>query len=156
MRHLLHAIQQANREQAATRNRTVLPVLLKIAPDLTFSQIDEILQIVEESGIAGIIATNTTLRREGPFADLQENGGLSGAPVFPLALNVVDYIVRQSAGRLPVIAAGGIAGPDQAAAMMNAGASLVQVYTGMIYEGPFLAARVAQALSARDRNWVYG
>ncbi len=156
LRELLSAVQQENWNMTRQQGeRQPLPVLLKIAPDLTFSQIDEILEIVQECRIAGIIATNTTLKREGPFADLQESGGLSGSPVFTQALNIVGYIARQTAGRLPIVAVGGVSNETQAAAMMNAGASLVQIYTSMIFEGPFLAPRLAQALSSRDRNWVY-
>lgn len=155
LRELLNAIQAENRALAGDRAKP-LPVLLKIAPDLSFHQVEEILEIVESAQIAGIIATNTTLRRPGKLAGVQEAGGISGEPVFPYAYRIVSFIAKVTQGRLPIIAVGGICSETEAGEMMNAGASLVQLYSGMVFEGPFLAARVARSLNVRDHaDWVY-
>lgn len=153
LRELLTAIQAENRSLAGPDGK-LLPVLLKIAPDLSFHQVEEILEIVESAGIAGIIATNTTLRRPGNLASVEEAGGVSGDPVYRYSYRIVRFIGLLTKGRLPIIAVGGIRNEAQAAAMMNAGASLVQLYSGMIFEGPFLAARIARSLKARDRAWI--
>lgn len=121
-----------------------VPLLVKIAPDLTEPQIDEVLAAGLDAGVAGLIATNTTLAREGldpadiPLAT--EAGGLSGAPLTVRAREVVGYLTRHT--DLPVIAAGGIMTADDAAAMFDLGAALVQLYTGFIYGGPALVARI--------------
>jgi len=121
-----------------------VPVFVKVAPDLTWSQLDEVLANCEEHGAAGLIATNTTLARDG-LATADEHlaaqaGGLSGAPLTQRARAVVEYIVRHT--ELPVIGVGGIMTPADAMAMFDAGAQLVQLYTGFIYRGPGLAAAI--------------
>ena len=121
-----------------------VPVFVKVAPDLTWSQLDEVLANCEEHGAAGLIATNTTLARDG-LATADEHlaaqaGGLSGAPLTQRARAVVKYIVRHT--ELPVIGVGGIMTPADAMAMFDAGAQLVQLYTGFIYRGPGLAAAI--------------
>lgn len=117
-----------------------VPVFVKLAPDLTDSDIDATLGAIEEAGAAGIIATNTTLTRDGIApADrhlASENGGLSGAPLTERALRFVEGVARRT--QLPVMAVGGIMSPAGAVAMFSAGAQLVQLYTGFIYEGPAL------------------
>lgn len=130
------------------------PLLLKIAPDLSWAQIDAALGVIEEFELDGIIATNTTLARPGVFADVGQTGGLSGAPLLRKSTEIVAYISKATGGRLPIVAAGGITDEVGAAAKMDAGASLVQVYTGMIYEGPFLPARLARGLAERQRIGV--
>ena len=128
------------------------PVLLKIAPDLSFAQIDAALGVIAELGLDGIIATNTTLARPGPFATVNQAGGLSGAPVRRRATEIINYIARATGGRLPIIGVGGIMNEESAAEKMDAGATLVQLYTGLIYRGPFFAAEVARALAQRQRK----
>ena len=148
LRELLSAVSAANRALAANRR----PLLLKIAPDLNFGQIDAVLGVIAEFGLDGIIATNTTLARPGPFAAINETGGLSGAPVRRRSTEIINYIARATAGRLPIIGVGGITDLASAAEKIDAGAILVQLYTGMIYRGPFFAAAVAGALSDRQRR----
>ncbi len=150
LRELLGALSAANRERDAGGGGRK-PLLLKIAPDLSWAQIDAALGVIAEFGLDGIIATNTTLARPGPFADVGQTGGLSGAPLQARSTEIVRYIARSTGGSLPIIAVGGIADPAGAAEKMDAGATLVQVYTGMIYEGPFLAATLARGLAERQR-----
>jgi dihydroorotate dehydrogenase len=145
LRELLGAITGANRARAVR-----VPVLLKIAPDLTWPQIDAVLAVIAEFGLDGVIATNTTLARPGFFSAVNEAGGLSGAPVRRRSTEIVAYIARATAGRLPIIGVGGITDVVGAAEKLDAGAALVQVYSGMIYRGPFFAAELARGLAARD------
>lgn len=145
LRELLGAITGANRARAVR-----VPVLLKIAPDLTWPQIDAVLAVIAEFGLDGVIATNTTLARPGFFSAVNEVGGLSGAPVRRRSTEIVAYIARATAGKLPIIGVGGITDVIGAAEKLDAGAALVQVYTGMIYRGPFFAAELARGLAARD------
>ncbi len=147
LRELLGAITSANRE----RTRRV-PVLLKIAPDLSFPQIDAVLETIAEFGLDGIIATNTTLARPGWFADVNQAGGLSGRLLRVRSREIVNYIARATGGRLPIIGVGGIDDIASAAEKLDAGATLVQIYTGMIFEGPFLAAELARGLADRQRG----
>jgi dihydroorotate dehydrogenase len=130
------------------------PVLLKISPDLNEQQLDETLEIVERLQLDGIVATNTTVSREGLLTPAEEisaigNGGMSGAPITARSLEVVRYIHLKSEGKLPIIAVGGIMSVDDALNMLDAGATLIQIYTGFIYEGPGLARRINRALVKR-------
>ena len=127
------------------------PLLLKSAPDLSFPQIDDVLEVITGLGLDGIIATNTTLARPGPFAGVTEAGGLSGRPVRRRATEIINYIARATQGRLPIIGVGGIMDEVSAGEKLDAGATLVQLYTGLIYRGPFFAAEVARALDQRQR-----
>ncbi|MEY5069434.1 MAG: hypothetical protein RLZ47_1296 [Bacteroidota bacterium] len=125
------------------------PILLKIAPDLSPSQLDDIVEIVKETKIAGVIATNTTLSREGlsSAANLKnEAGGLSGKPLSKRSTEVIAYLHQQSKGAFPIIGVGGIHSPADALEKLQAGASLVQLYTGFIYEGPGLIKAINQKL----------
>ncbi|WKZ66993.1 MAG: quinone-dependent dihydroorotate dehydrogenase [Flavobacteriales bacterium] len=126
------------------------PILLKIAPDLTEGQLEDIVAVVKESGIAGVIATNTTVAREGlhaPKAELEAigAGGLSGAPVRVRSTEVVRYLRRRLPRPLVIIGVGGIDSWAAAREKLEAGADLVQVYTGLVYEGPSLVKRINQA-----------
>src|SRR5262249_53023648 len=118
------------------------PVLVKVAPDLTDPALAEVLDCCSSHAIDGIIATNTTVSRSGleaPDAPLADHpGGLSGAPLAQRAREVVRFIVRQTDGSVPVIGVGGIMTPDDALSLVDAGASLVQIYTGLVYKGPAL------------------
>jgi dihydroorotate dehydrogenase len=125
------------------------PILLKIAPDLTDSQLDDIVEIVAESKIEGIIATNTTIARKGLNSDeklLAEAGGLSGKPVRERSTEVIRYLHQKSNGSFPIIGVGGIHSAKDALEKLEAGASLVQIYTGLIYEGPALIKQINKAL----------
>lgn len=119
------------------------PILLKIAPDLNNSQLDEIIEIVAQTKIDGIIATNTTTSREGLKTDKKRveeiaNGGLSGLPVRERSTEVIRYLAEKSNKAFPIIGVGGIHSPEDALEKIKAGADLVQIYTGFIYEGPGL------------------
>ncbi|GAB3708352.1 quinone-dependent dihydroorotate dehydrogenase [Spirosoma flavus] len=148
---LLSAIQEENRQQSARLDISTKPVLLKIAPDLTNGQLDDIIAIVAETGISGVIATNTTISRDGlqtPAAAVEEMGagGVSGQPLRERATDVIRYLHQQSGGSFPIIGVGGIASAEDAFEKLNAGASLIQVYTSFIYEGPALARRINRGL----------
>lgn len=125
-------------------------VLLKIAPDLSFDQIDDVLEILENNKIDGIICSNTTISREGLHTSDEVvkqigNGGLSGAPIKSKALNVVKY-VRQKNATIPIIGVGGINDGKSAQDMFSAGANLVQVYSGMVYQGPSMIKEIKKYL----------
>ncbi|MFN8357513.1 MAG: quinone-dependent dihydroorotate dehydrogenase [Spirosomataceae bacterium] len=141
---LLHQLQSLNLTYTQPK-----PILLKIAPDLTESQLDDIIDIINTTGIAGVIATNTTIRREhlqSSQALVAETGGLSGAPVRDLSTAVIRYLHQQSGGAFPIIGVGGIMSADDALEKLEAGASLVQLYTGFIYEGPSLVKQICERL----------
>jgi dihydroorotate dehydrogenase len=126
-----------------------IPVLLKIAPDLTPDELAQIAEVALASGLAGIIATNTTLSREGlKSASRGEAGGLSGAPLFEKSTRVLAQLSRITDGRLPLIGVGGISTAEQAYQKIRAGASAVQLYTAMVYEGLSLIPRIARGLDA--------
>lgn len=123
------------------------PILLKIAPDLTDSQLLDIISIVDATKIAGVIATNTTLSREGLRSEhSKETGGLSGKPVKERSTEVIRFLAEKSGKSFPIIGVGGIHSPEDAREKLDAGADLVQLYTGFIYEGPGLVKRINKAL----------
>lgn len=123
------------------------PILLKIAPDLTDSQLLDIISIVDATKIAGVIATNTTLSREGLRSEhSNETGGLSGKPVKERSTEVIRFLAEKSGKSFPIIGVGGIHSPEDAREKLDAGADLVQLYTGFIYEGPGLVKRINKAL----------
>ncbi len=131
-----------------------IPVFLKIAPDLNDDELASLAEVALASGIAGIIATNTTLARDGlKSANAGQQGGLSGAPLFEKSTRVLARLSQLTDGRLPLIGVGGIGSADQAYTKIRAGASVVQLYTAMVFHGISLAARIAHdldALLARD------
>jgi dihydroorotate dehydrogenase len=118
-----------------------IPTLLKIAPDLTFDQIDDVIALVQKHGIAGIVATNTTIDHPTP-----PEGGLSGAPLRARATECIRHVSRQTQGKLPIIGVGGIFTAEDAYEKIRAGASLVEVWTGMIYEGAALVRNINRGL----------
>lgn len=144
---ILSALQQENQGQK--------PLLIKIAPDLEWEDIAAVVDLAQHYKLAGIIATNTTIRRDGlktqtlqatgkSVAD--EAGGISGAPLRPRSTEVIRFIYQQSQGQLPIVGVGGIFTADDAWEKMTAGASLIQVYTGWIYEGPGMVRRILKGL----------
>jgi len=144
LKNILNTLQQRNRKNDISR-----PILLKIAPDLTESQLDDIIEIVAETKIAGIIATNTTISRENLATDKTlagEMGGLSGKPVKERSTEVIKYLSEKSNKAFPIIGVGGIHSAEDAKEKLDAGASLVQLYTGFIYEGPGLIKSICKAL----------
>ena len=141
---LLNTLQQRNLTHKVSR-----PILLKIAPDLTNEQLDDIVEIVLETGIAGVIATNTTIDKNGlnsPAELTGEAGGLSGKPLTTRSTEVIRYISTKSNKAFPIIGVGGIHSPQDAKDKLEAGASLVQLYTGFIYEGPGIVKRICKEL----------
>lgn len=138
----------ARRDELAEQSGTKKPVVLKIAPDLDEAQILAIADALRRHHVDGVIATNTTLSREGVenLPNGQETGGLSGAPVFKKSTEVVRQLAGHLKGEVPIIAAGGILSGADAQAKIDAGAMLVQVYSGLVYRGPCLVTQVARAL----------
>lgn len=147
---ILKSLSLRRREFKAESGKAV-PILVKIAPDLDDRELDDILDVIADQSMDGIIATNTTVQREGLTPDVlklcsraSESGGLSGLPLFPLSLAMVKKIRQRAGERLPIIGVGGIMGRDQAQAMLDAGANLLQVYTGLVYRGPRLAKELVR------------
>lgn len=146
LKQLLNTLQERKKEKKAQQ-----PILLKIAPDLSQEQLDDIVEIVEETQIDGVIATNTTISRDGlkTSKDRIEEigaGGLSGASVRNRSTEVIRYLKEKSNGAFPIIGVGGILTAEDAIEKLEAGASLVQVYTGFIYEGPAMIKKINQGI----------
>ncbi|GHO46274.1 quinone-dependent dihydroorotate dehydrogenase [Ktedonospora formicarum] len=139
---LLQAVVQESESIATKSGVNAKPVLVKIAPDLSEEQINDVIEVCLSRRVRGIIATNTTLTRNGLSRDIGEAGGLSGRPLRARALEVVSYLCKRLDGAIPVIGVGGIASPDDARRMFDAGASLIQIYTSFIYEGPGIMKRI--------------
>jgi len=149
---LLHKVQAVNKTLPNPK-----PVLLKIAPDLTDTQLDDIIEIIAATQIDGIVATNTTIDRsllQTPAREVEAigAGGLSGKPVTARSTEVIRYIHQKTNGTIPMIAVGGIFTAADAIEKLNAGASLVQVYTGFIYEGPGMVKRICNGLLQQKNN----
>jgi dihydroorotate dehydrogenase len=138
------------RAEVADQPGDAKPLLVKIAPDLTDHAVGELLAVCVDAGVAGLIATNTTLGRDGiAAADVAtgaQSGGLSGRPLGGRAREIVEFVHRETGGALPVIGVGGICTVDDALRMLDAGASLVQLYTGFIYSGPRLVRSISRAV----------
>jgi len=144
---LLSALAQRRKSLAGQLERNV-PILVKLAPDLTDSELEDALDVILQHGIDGVIATNTTLNRDGVISSLaKEAGGLSGAPLSWRSLEMVKKISAITGGTLPVIGVGGILGAQDARRHLEAGASLVQVYTGLVYAGPGLVKEILSSVS---------
>lgn len=144
LKHILNTLQQRNNKNDISR-----PILLKIAPDLTNSQLDDIIEIVKETKIAGVIATNTTISRDDLLSSenlKKESGGLSGKPLTIRSTEVIRYLSEHSNKSFVIIGVGGIHSPQDAMEKIKAGASLIQIYTGFIYEGPGLVKRILKGL----------
>lgn len=144
LKDILNTLQARNQINGISR-----PILLKIAPDLSNEQLDDIVEIVQETKIAGVIATNTTIDREGLYSEasvVKEMGGLSGKPLAKRSTEVIRYLAEKSNRSFPIIGVGGIHTPEDAKEKLAAGASLIQVYTGFIYEGPGIVKKICKAL----------
>lgn len=146
---LLKALRTENQKQTAAEGVKAKPILLKIAPDLSEAQLLDIIAITQDTGIDGIIATNTTIDRAGLRSEesqTQEKGGLSGKPLADRSTEVIRFLTDKSMGQIPIIGVGGIHTPGDALAKIKAGAVLVQLYSGFIYEGPGLVKKINQAI----------
>jgi dihydroorotate dehydrogenase len=146
---LLNSLQELNNKKDKRK-----PILLKIAPDLTNEQLDDIITIVADTKIDGVIATNTTIDRSGLKTDKNKvdaigNGGLSGKPVGLRSTEVIKYLADKSNRAFPIIGVGGIHSAEDALEKLDAGATLLQVYTGFIYEGPSIVKRINKAILKR-------
>lgn len=146
LKNILFQLQTVNQNKEKPK-----PILLKIAPDLTTEQLDDIIEIVFDTKLAGIVATNTTVSRENLSTDKRKiaqigAGGLSGKPLTKSSTEIIKYLVKKSNQQIPIIAVGGIMTADDALEKLDAGASLVQLYTGFIYEGPSLIREINQRL----------
>jgi len=142
---LLNPLAEARKAQEQSLRRRI-PLLVKIAPDLDDEGLDAALEAILRCGMDGVIVSNTTVRREGLRSPLAaETGGLSGLPLNDLNTRLVAEVVRRTGGKLPVVASGGVMGPAQAQEKLDAGAVLVQLYSGLIYEGPALVKRILES-----------
>jgi dihydroorotate dehydrogenase len=145
LRKILVHLQMINNGKAIAK-----PILLKIAPDLSQSQIDDVIDLAMEIRLDGLVATNTTISRKDLSQQSQEvskeAGGLSGLPLRNRSTEIVQYISQKTKGQLPIIASGGIFTAADAREKLQSGASLVQVWTGFIYEGPFIVRNILKAL----------
>jgi dihydroorotate dehydrogenase len=147
---ILNALMEM-RSAFTSKGKNCKPILLKIAPDLTNEQLDDVVDIVNETGIDGIVATNTTISRAGLLTSREKvesigSGGLSGKILSDRATEVVAYIHKKSSGKIPIIGVGGIHSTETAQDKINAGAALVQVYSGFIYGGPQMIKDIAKAI----------
>ncbi|MFK7813920.1 MAG: quinone-dependent dihydroorotate dehydrogenase [Maribacter sp.] len=149
---LLNALKKENLKlSGATKEK---PILLKIAPDLTDDQLLDIIEIVADTQIDGVIATNTTIARDNLKSDLvstEEKGGLSGKPLTNRSTEVIRFLAEKSGKAFPIIGVGGVHSAEDALEKLEAGADLVQLYTGFIYEGPFLVKRINKAILESSR-----
>lgn len=146
---LLMALKRENHKYAQNKQVIEKPILLKIAPDLTNDQLSDIIQIVEDTRISGIIATNTTIARENLKSDydlVEEKGGLSGKPLSKRSTEVIRFLSEKSNKAFPIIGVGGIHSAEDALEKLEAGADLIQLWTGFVYEGPALVKRINKAI----------
>lgn len=143
---LLKRLREANRHRARKLSKPPVPLLVKIAPDLTFPEIDDILETMFDLEYDGIIATNSTIHRPPSLTELNEAGGLTGIPLHERSVEIIKYIHHETSGRLPIIGVGGIHDVDSAIKTMDAGASLLQFYTGFIFSGPSFPKQIARAV----------
>lgn len=151
---LLKTIRDENLTHAKKLGHIPHPLLLKIAPDLSYREIDGILEVLLDLHYDGIIATNTTVQRPNDFVS-KEFGGLSGGHfISERSNNVINYIYKATEGKLPIVGVGGIDSVESAGKKIDAGASLIQIYTGWIYRGPFFARDLAKALKSKGEDWI--
>ncbi|NNK21175.1 MAG: quinone-dependent dihydroorotate dehydrogenase [Flavobacteriaceae bacterium] len=146
---LLKALKEENTSLAREKKTKERPVLLKIAPDLSDEQLLDIIDIVRDTATDGVIATNTTISRQGLMSDadlVKEAGGLSGKPLRSRSTEVISFLHEKSGGSFPIIGVGGIHSAEDALEKLKAGASLVQLWTGFVYEGPALVKRINKAI----------
>ena len=149
---ILNRLQDINNKKPERK-----PVLLKLSPDLNFKQLDEVIDIVKNTGIDGVVAVNTTITRDNLKTPEEKvktigKGGLSGKPVKDRSTEVIRYLSKKSNKAFPIIGVGGIFSPEDAIEKLEAGADLIQVFTGFIYEGPFIARKINKALLSKKQH----
>ncbi len=149
---LLSSLKEVNNQKPKPK-----PLLLKVSPDISFSQLDNTINIVQQIGISGIVAVNTTIARNDLLTNEKKintigNGGLSGKPLKSRTIEIIKYISKKTDGQLPIIGVGGITNAEDALEMLNAGASLVQIYTGFIYQGPAFVKKINNAVLKNKLN----
>jgi dihydroorotate dehydrogenase len=158
LRQILTALRTVNSEEALRSRVPLRPLLVKVAPDLSWQALDELLEVALDASISGIVATNTTLERpNSPYQTSRrtfaEAGGLSGAPLRKRSTEMIRYIFRKTNGRLPIVGVGGIFNATDAWEKITAGASLVQIYSGLVFEGPGIVREIVCGLaSALERS----
>ena len=152
---LLKELKKENTKLAKTKEGKETPILLKIAPDLSNDQLLDIIGIVKDTGIDGVIASNTTIARDNLKSDIllkEEAGGLSCRPLAKRSTEVIRFLSEKSNKAFPIIGVGGIHSAEDALEKLDAGADLVQLYTGFIYEGPSLIKRINKAIVSRSNG----
>jgi dihydroorotate dehydrogenase len=145
LRKILTHLQELNRDRGKTK-----PLFLKIAPDLEYSQLDDVIGLAQEIQLEGLVVSNTTLSREGLNTTAREltaigNGGLSGPPLQKRSTEFIRYIAEKTNRQLPIIGSGGIHSAEDAREKIKAGADLIQIWTGFIYEGPGLVKKILKS-----------
>ena len=143
---LLEMLMNESNALAQKRGAQAVPVFVKISPDMTNQNMEDVVEVALTQQLAGIIATNTTISREGALENVENNGGLSGKPLRSRATEVIRFLYRHTQGKLPLIGVGGIFSAEDAYERIQAGATLVQIYTGFVYEGPLLPRRINDGL----------
>ncbi len=143
---ILNRLQEINKKKPGPK-----PILLKLSPDLNNKQLDEVIEIIKNTGIDGVVAVNTTITRDNlktPAEKIKKTGkgGLSGKPLKDRSTEVIEYLSEKSGKAFPIIGVGGIFSPEDALEKLNAGADLIQVFTGFVYEGPFIARKINKRL----------
>lgn len=138
LRAILLSLQEANPDNK--------PILVKISPDLMNDQVSELVETAVEAKVSGIIAANTTISRRGLTHSVSEQGGLSGRPLFSRTLGLVEMVSKAAGDKLEIIAVGGVSKAEDAASLLRSGAKLVQIYTALVYQGPFLVKRLNRGL----------
>ena len=146
---LLRAIRDSDRVRIGKTGQRPTPLLVKIAPDLSRDELERILETILRLELSGIVATNTTVKRVDGMEQYKETGGVSGRPLHERSIELIKDISRLTDGKLTIVGVGGIFDTDTAAATLDAGATLIQLYTGLVYRGPFLAREIIAGLRSR-------
>lgn len=155
LRPLLSRAMSCNQSLAEQHGRSPRPILLKISPDLADDDVDAVADLALETGLSGLIATNTTLSRDGLSRAPKIEGGLSGAPLKSRALSLTRRLYRRLENKIPIVGVGGVGSADDAWERIRAGATLIQIYTALVYQGPVLVAKIAAGLEDRARKAGY-
>jgi dihydroorotate dehydrogenase len=160
LRKILVNLQTVNRQLTGSGKKNPKPILLKIAPDLSWEQIDDVIDLAMEIKLDGLVATNTTISREKLKTENKKiekigAGGLSGLPLADRSTEIIRYMGEKTKGKISIVASGGIFTGNDAVKKLGAGASLVQVWTGFIYEGPFIVRKILRDLSVQPQKHTH-